>query len=64
MPQLARYLQINTASDATPTKYDYALVLNGEDFFDGEFTPLLFGEIQPKKNGTLYGSQEDFGVVG
>ena len=60
MPQLARYLQINTASDATPTKYDYALVLNGEDIE----TPVLMGEIQPKKNGTLYGSQEDFGVVG
>ena len=60
MPQLARYLQINTASDATPTKYDYALVLNGEDIE----TPVLFGEVQPKKNGTLYGSQEDFGVVG
>ena len=62
MPQLARYLQINTARDATPTKYDYALVLNGEDI---ETTPL-YGEVQPKKNVTLFGThnEKDFGVVG
>ena len=62
MPQLARYLQINTARDATPTKYDHALVLNGEDI---ETTPL-YGEVQPKKNVTLFGThnEKDFGVVG
>lgn len=62
MPQLARYLQINTARDATPTKYDYALVLNGEDIE----TKPAYGEAQPKKNVTLFGThnEKDFGSVG
>ena len=62
MPQLARYLQINTARDATPTKYDYALVMNGEDIE----TKPTYGEVQPKKNVTLFGThdEKDFGSVG
>ena len=62
MPQLARYLQINTVRDVTPTKYDYALVLNGEDIE----TKPAYGEAQPKRNVMLFGThnEKDFGSVG